>query len=323
MVIEETPLEQRKHNICMATLIYLEEISRFSSLKRLKKVVAYCHRFIYTARNPKDKKCGSLTINETEEALLQCIRRTQKSFYPDELRHLQAKRPVKKNSNLLALHTFVDKDGLIRVGGRLQAAVLDYNQKRQVILPAKCHLSELIVQHEHMRLLHGGPQLMHCSLRQRFWITKGRMLCRKIVHSCVKCVRMRAASANQMMGNLFSLRLKPARPFLNCGVDYGGPFLIRQGGRRSKMKVKCYVALFVCLVTRAIHIELVSDLTTEAFLAALRRFMARRGRIHNIYGDNATCFKGANNNLCELRKMFNSDIFQEEVNNFMTAEGVR
>ena len=79
----------------------------------------------------------------------------------------------------------------------------------------------------------------------------------------------------------------------------------------------------LCLATKAIHIELISDLTTESFLAALRRFMARRGRSHNIYSDNATCFKGANNTLCKLRKMFNSDAIQEEINNFMTSEGVR
>ena len=78
------------------------------------------------------------------------------------------------------------------------------------------------------------------------------------------------------------------------------------------MKVKAYAALFICLVTKAIRIELVSDLTTEALLAALRRFMAIRGRCH-IYSDNATCFKGANNTLCELRKMLNSDAVQEEI----------
>jgi hypothetical protein len=125
------------------------------------------------------------------------------------------------------------------------------------------------------------------------------------------------------MGNLPSLRVKPARPFLNCGVDYGCPSLIRQGGRRSKTKVKCYAALFIFLVTRAIHIELVRDLKIEPFLAALRRFVARSGRSHKIYSDNATCFKGPNNTLCELRKMLNSDTFQEEINNFMTTEGVR
>ena len=98
-------------------------------------MIAYCFRFIYNARNPKGKKFGSLTVDEIDEALLRCIRKTRELSYPDELRDLQAGRPVRKNSKLLSLHPFVDKDGLIRVGERLQAAVIDYDQKHQVILP--------------------------------------------------------------------------------------------------------------------------------------------------------------------------------------------
>jgi hypothetical protein len=201
--MEETPPEQRKHTLCLATINDFEKILRFSSLKRLKRVMAYCLRFLYNARNSKDKKGGNLTVEETEAALLRCIRRTQEVSYPDELQDLQAGHPVRKSSNLLSLHPFVDKDGLIRVGGRLQAAVLDYDQ---VILPSKCPLYKLIAQHEHTRLLHGGPQLMHSSIRQRYWIIKGRMVCKKIVHSCVKCFRMQAASASQLMGNLPRVR---------------------------------------------------------------------------------------------------------------------
>jgi hypothetical protein len=224
IVMEGTPLEQRKHNVCMTNITGIEEISRFSSLKRLKRVMAYCFRFINNAKHSNDKKYGSLMVDEIEEALLRCIRQTQELFYADELKDMRAGQPIRKSSKLLALHPFLDKDGLIRVGGRLQAAVLNYDQKHQVVLPPKGHLCELIVQHEHTRLLLGGPQLMHSSLRQRFWIINGKMLCWKIVHSCIKCFRMQATSASQLMGNLPSLRVKPARPFLNCGVDYAGPF---------------------------------------------------------------------------------------------------
>jgi len=135
--MEGTPLEQRKHNGCMTNISDIEEISRFSSLNRLKRVMAYCFRFINNARDPKGKKYGSLTVDETEEALLRCIRKTQELSYPDELKDLRAGRPIRKNSKLLALHPFLDQDGLIRVGRRFQAAVLDYDQKDQVILPPK------------------------------------------------------------------------------------------------------------------------------------------------------------------------------------------
>jgi hypothetical protein len=160
----------------MTNISDIEEKSRFYSLTRLKIVTAFCFRFLNNARDHKSKKYGSLTVDETEEALLRCIRKTQELSYSDELKDLLAWRPVRKHSKLLALHPFLDKDGLIRVGGRLQPAILDYDQKHQMILPPKGHLSELIVQHEHIRFPHGGPKLNHSSLRQRFWIIKRKML---------------------------------------------------------------------------------------------------------------------------------------------------
>ena len=114
IVIEEPPLEQRKHHACMANINDFEEISRFSSLNRLKRVIAYCLRFIGNARNPKVKKYGSLTVDETKEALLRCCKKTQELFYPDELRDLQAGRPVKKNSKVSTLHPlWIRMDSLV------------------------------------------------------------------------------------------------------------------------------------------------------------------------------------------------------------------
>jgi N-acyl-D-aspartate/D-glutamate deacylase len=92
-------------------------------------VIAYCFRFNNNARDPKSKKYGSLTVDETEEALLRCFRKNQELSYSDELKDLRVGGPIRKHSKLLALHPFLDKDGLIRVGGRLQAAVLDYDKK--------------------------------------------------------------------------------------------------------------------------------------------------------------------------------------------------
>jgi len=72
------------------------------------------------------------------------------------------------------------------------------------------------------------------------------------------------------MGELPSLRVRPARPFLTTGIDYAGPISIRLGPPRSKQISKGYIAIFVCFVTKAIHIELVTSLSTNAFMAALK-----------------------------------------------------
>ncbi|XP_075210260.1 uncharacterized protein LOC142317590 [Lycorma delicatula] len=118
------------------------------------------------------------------------------------------------------------------------------------------------------------------------------------------------------MGQLLKHRVEISRHFLNSGVDYVGPFQIKYGNPRSKITIKCYVEIFVCLSTHDIHIELVINLTSQAFLAALRRFTARRGHFANLYSDNGTNFVGANNELNSLRKLFHDKEFNTDIENY-------
>ncbi|GFV92970.1 hypothetical protein TNCV_1693631 [Trichonephila clavipes] len=99
------------------------------------------------------------------------------------------------------------------------------------------------------------------------------------------------------MGNLPKHRVTLERPFFSCGIDYAGPVLIKCNKGRGTKSTKGYIALFVCLATKAAHIEAVGDLTTDSFIAALRRFSARRGAPRHIYSDNGTNFVGARRNL--------------------------
>lgn len=123
------------------------------------------------------------------------------------------------------------------------------------------------------------------------------------------------------MGNLPACRVQIQRPFFNTGVDCRGPFFIKQGNR-SKISIKAYVVILICLVTKAVHIELVSDLTTEAFIATLRRFFARRGKSTNIYSDNATNFRGACNELKELNDFLKSESMQYRIGSEFAHEGL-
>ncbi|XP_072375333.1 uncharacterized protein [Diabrotica undecimpunctata] len=102
------------------------------------------------------------------------------------------------------------------------------------------------------------------------------------------------------MGQLPRSRVVASRPFLNCGIDYGGPFQLKTSNLRNCKIVKSYICIFTCFTTRATHIELVYELTTESFLNCFKRFVARRGLCQNLYSDNATNFVGANNRLKEL-----------------------
>jgi len=102
------------------------------------------------------------------------------------------------------------------------------------------------------------------------------------------------------MGNLPSPRVNvPNRPFEKC-VDYAGSLYHKEGTRKNTKLLKCYIALFVCMATKAVHIELVVDLSSEAFLNVLKRFISRRGCPSDIYSDNGLNFVGAERELNEL-----------------------
>ena len=123
------------------------------------------------------------------------------------------------------------------------------------------------------------------------------------------------------MGELPSTRVQPTRAFLITGVDYAGPVSLRLGTTCSKIITKSYIAIFVCFATKAVHIEVVTSLTTEPFLPALRRFIARRGKPKTMYSNNGTNFQGAANEPHDVYKMLQSTSQMATVQDFMATEG--
>ncbi|GFX81292.1 uncharacterized protein TNCV_1829291 [Trichonephila clavipes] len=163
-----------------------------------------------------------------------------------------------------------------------------------------------------------GPQLTLCCIRQKFWIPSGRGVVGRLLSKCQTCFRFKAKSGEQLMGNLPANRLSAGRAFLNVGIDFGGPFITKPNVSRSKVKLKSYLALFICMATKAVHLEVVSDLSADAFMAAFLRFISRRGKPTNMFSDNATNFKGASSYLKEQLKLIKS----VEVQNFVTQESI-
>lgn len=207
---------------------------------------------------------------------------------------------VNSKSRLLSLSPYIDERGIIRVGGRLQNTQFNDFKKHPIVLHPNHFLTKLITRHEHVRLFHCGPLNLLASLREKFWPISGRKLAKEIVHKCVTCYRVKPKNIEQLMGSLPKARTTSLYPFFNTGMDYAGPFQIRDKKSRRYKLTKCYIALFICMSTRAMHIELVSDLTAEGFIAALRRFVVRRGRPQALFSDNATNYVGANAQLKEL-----------------------
>lgn len=235
-------------------------------------------------------------------ALKTLIRLVQENAFATDFHNLKKSNSVSNNSKLLSLNPFIDQDNIIRVGGRLQNSNFTYSKKFPIVLPSGHTFSMLLVRFEHIRLLHGGPQLVLSNLRERYWLISGRNLVRKVIRTCVTCSRLNPSKVQYLMGELPIHRVSQCRAFYNVGIDFCGPFLLRDRLTRNFKKIKAYVCLFVCLSTRAVHLELVSDLSTDAFIASLRRFFARRGLSANIYSDHGSNFLGARN---EIQKFFN------------------
>ncbi|GFT01667.1 integrase catalytic domain-containing protein [Trichonephila clavipes] len=203
-------------------------------------------------------------------------------------------------------------------GGRLKHSTLSEFQKHQMMLPKAHHLTDLIIEHYHKKSLHSGLQTTLYLIRQFYWIPSGQNRVRRILNKCITCFRIKTQTIYQMMGDLPRDRIVPSRPFEKVGLDYAGPIITKPNLKRSRVTLKSYIAIFICFSTKATHLEVVSDLTTEAFLACLRRFIARRSKPSVIWSDNATNFKGARNILNEWNEICKSNRIQL----FSAEEGI-
>ncbi|KAM0724699.1 Pro-Pol polyprotein [Formica fusca] len=292
-------------------------IERFSSFTRLKRAIAYCLRFKNNTSKEMIKTNGPLTVNEINKATTAIIKLCQASEFPQELYNLRKQSQLDSKSKLLTLHPFLDSDDLIRVGGRLHRAPIKYAQKHPIILASKSHLTNLIIKDIHYKNLHAGPQAILAAMHENYWPLNGRNTIRRTLRNCIVCFRTKPVTASQLMGSLPSIRVTPARPFLNTGVDYAGPFSVKI--LRNKTG-KAYLSLFVCLATKAIHLELVSDLSTASFLNAIKRFIARRGKCSTLYSDNGTTFTGTNDQLSELKNQLLKESTQTQIRDFLLEQ---
>ncbi|XP_045763002.1 uncharacterized protein LOC123865810 [Maniola jurtina] len=254
--------------------------------------MAYVKRFIHNAQSPSNKLSGALDVDELREAVNTLARLSQQESFP-EYNTLRNNKPLAKRSQLMKLSVFIDENDLIRVGGRLyNASEFNYNKKHPILLSAKHPFTYLLFRYEHLRQLHAAPQLLLFTIRESWWPIGGRNLAKKVVHECIICTRLSGKTLTPIMGNLPTERLAPSFPFAVSGVDYFGPvFVLNRKGRGAKL-IKAYVSLFVCFATRAIHLELVGDLSTDAYLLALKRFVSRRGKPAEIFSDNGRNFTG-------------------------------
>ena len=204
------------------------------------------------------------------------------------------KDEIKKTSSLYRLDPFLDEDGILRVGGRIKRGNIPLELKNPIILPRKGHVTEMIIRYYHNKVNHMGRGITHNEIRQRgYWIIGGSSAVSHVISKCVECKRKRGHLLNQKMEDLPKDRLEEAPPFTYCGVDFFGPFAIKE----KRSIVKRYGVIFTCLGSRGVHLETANTLSTSSFINSLSRFLNRRGPVRNIRSDQGTNFVGASNEL--------------------------
>jgi len=237
-----------------------EWFERFSSYVKAVRVTARVRRF--TARCRKRPVLdGSLTKGELDQAALVIARSSQKFHFGALIIELSHGRVV--SSRLLArLRPFIDDQNIVRVGGRLPKADLPEDIKHPVLLSKVSHFSVLLARHWHDITGYSGPQIVSSLVCRKYWILSVRSVIRTVISRCTTCVRIRAENPQPIMADLPSSRVTECHPFLRVGVDYVGPFSVKENRLRKARQYKMYLAVFVCFTVRAVHLEYVLDLST-------------------------------------------------------------
>ena len=258
------------------------DIRRFSNVHKLYRVTALVLKFIRLLK--KQAVSPALTIMDITQAEELWVRESQRALLQDK------NFPIWKTQFSL----FEDERGLWRCGGRLQHADLPYSAKHPILLNKKHPHTALVVQDAHVRVHHNGVRETLTETRSKFWIIGGRSLVRAVVHHCIVCKRFEGKPIQgPQQPPLPEFRVVQSPPFTYTAVDYAGPLYVRS----KEASQKVWICLFTCCASRAIHLEIVFDMTTTAFLRCMKRFAARRGLPKKFLSDNAKTFKSAAKSL--------------------------
>lgn len=302
----------------------LERFHRFPDWNRLTKAIAWC--LVY--RDALQGHRTEMNVSAMNRAKTAIIRLAQETALKPEIGSLRSlgtrgetrsslverQKTLKKSSKLHRLDPFLDDDDVIRVGGRLSRAAVLSNEKYPVILPKRGHITELVIKHFHQKCGHQGRGLTLNEIRANgYWIINGCSVVSNIINGCVTCRKLRGPTETQKMSDLPEDRVSSTPPFTHCGMDYFGPWIIKEGRR----EVKRYGVIFTCLACRGVHIETAVSMDTSSFINALRRFTAIRGPVRTLRSDRGTNFVGAEREL----KASLTDLDQTRIKTFLLDQG--
>ena len=263
------------------------DCTRFSTWRKLLRVTALVLKFIKLL-----KKSVVTPIVVAEDIL-----HAEKLWIKDVQEDLKEKKDYyQKLEGQLGLF---EENGIVRCRGRISRSGLPFTSKFPALLPRNHYITKLIVEHCHLNVFHGGVKDTLTELRANYWVPKGRQLVRKLIHGCMICRVLQGKSYRvPKPADLPEGRVQGSKAFCDVGIDCAGPLYIKATAGMQK----AYVCLFTCSLSRAVHLEVVPNLSTAAFIRCLRRFIARRGLPWRITSDNAKTFKNANKEIGRILK---------------------
>lgn len=269
-----------------------ERFSSWTSLVRAFRLLRRVGRSFHSSSNTG--KGTTESLRDTEIFVLATV---QQEAYAEEIKSLRDGRPLLKSSTLHSLSPYLDGDGLLRVGGRLGKAeqTLGVEVVHPAILPKRHHVSTLLARHFHGKVKHQGRHFTEGALRTGgFWIIGAKRLVSSLIHDCLVCKRLRGIMMQQKMADLPTDRVVPSAPFSHVGVDVFGPWeVITRRTRGGAANSKRWAVVFTCLAVRAIHIEVIEEMSSSSFINALTRFTSLRGPVTEFRSDRGTNFTGA------------------------------
>ena len=286
----------------------LIDLNRYSSIGSAKRVLVTVLRFVLRTRKipiPKNS-----ILHRTAENII--IRHTQRQYFRQEINATLAKDRVANSSKLGSFNLEIDEEGLLRAKTRLtEGPFFTHDEKNPIVIPGDSRLATLLIVDAHRVNGHFGVSTVLSQLRRRFWLTRGRQVIKAILHRCVTCRKKQARPAEQLEAPLPQSRADLTAPFRTTGVDFCGPFHVRN--RQSTTKT--YVAVFTCTAIRAVHLELLPTQSTPQTLLAIRRFLASYPACTQFISDNGASFVKA---ATDIKGLFNS-LNKPEVREFLAG----
>lgn len=314
---EEIP-ERRAVPISMLVKSIPDAICPIAQMKfvndyqRMVKTMAYVARFLSNVKLCKQDRIKTpIGCNDLTDGINLIVKFIQRHHFSDVFADLNSKGSTKiKHLKQLAL--FVDKEGLIRVGGRLQFAAISYSSKHPMLFPPNHPFTLTLFSYLHRKHLHVGPKTLLAISRELVWTVNGITVAKRVCAMCIQCAIARPRSITQQMGALPKERVQVSAPFSNVSVDFCGPFFAHYK-IRGRVPTKTYIAVFVCHATKAVHLEVASDMSAACFLGTFKRFVGTRGLPVKVFSDNGTNFVGANSDLHDLYVLLQSSNLADDL----------